>query len=370
MKHTGAGTLFLLLTLLPMTLRAATCEWPAWQQFRQNYVSEQGRVIDTSSAQKITTSEGQSYALFFALVADDRATFDTLLQWTEDNLARGDLSARLPAWLWGENAKKQWGVLDANSASDSDLWIAYSLLEAGRLWQIHRYQSLGMLLLQRIAREETADLPGLGVMLLPGKKGFARENRWTLNPSYQPPQLLARLARYHGPWKAMRAVNQRLLLESSPKGFAPDWIDWVKDQGWQPTADKHNEGSYNAIRVYLWAGMMADDDADKAALLRRWQPMADATAQAGVPPEIIDTASGQTRGGGPVGFSAALLPFLQGNPAQAVQRQRVTQNPPGADAYYSAVLTLFGQGWDQQRFRFNTEGELLPQWDSQCVSTH
>lgn len=370
MKGIGRGALLLLLVLLPLTPRAAPCAWPAWQAFRQNYVSEQGRVIDTSSPQKITTSEGQSYGLFFALAANDRETFDTLLQWTQDNLARGDLSARLPAWLWGENAQKQWGVLDDNSASDSDLWIAYSLLEAGRLWQVHRYQSLGTLLLQRIAREETADLPGLGVMLLPGRKGFAREGRWTLNPSYQPPQLLARMARYHGPWQAMRAVNQRLLLESSPKGFAPDWIDWVKAQGWQPTAEKHSAGSYNAIRVYLWAGMLADDDPDKAALLQRWQPMAQATARAGGPPESVDTVSGEVSGGGPVGFSAALLPFLHDDPALAVQRQRVAQNPPGGGAYYSSVLTLFGQGWDQQRFRFNSEGELVPQWDRQCVSSH
>lgn len=365
------GGAFGLLLALALPVYAAQCDWPAWQQFRQAYISDEGRVIDASSPQKITTSEGQSYALFFALVADDRDTFATLLRWTQDNLADGDLSARLPAWLWGENAEKQWGVLDANSASDSDLWIAYSLLEAGRLWDSHHYRALGTLLLQRIAREESADLPGLGPMLLPGKTGFAKANRWTLNPSYLPPQLLARVAHFHGPWQAMRETNQRLQLQSSPKGFAPDWIDWTKESGWQPTPDKGSAGSYNAIRVYLWAGMLADDDPHKAALLRQWQPMVDATAQAGVPPESIDTQSGRLSGHGPEGFSAALLPFLQNNAAVLEQqRRRVAQNPPGADAYYNAVLTLFGQGWDQRRFRFNAGGELLPQWENQCVSTH
>ncbi|KAG1316525.1 hypothetical protein G6F63_016033 [Rhizopus arrhizus] len=38
---------------------------------------------------------------------------------------------RLPAWLWGREAKGGWQVLDSNPASDSDLWLAYALLEAG-----------------------------------------------------------------------------------------------------------------------------------------------------------------------------------------------------------------------------------------------
>ncbi|VTR49737.1 Endoglucanase precursor [Serratia fonticola] len=124
--------------------------------------------------------------MFFALVANDRPAFDKLLAWTENNLASGDLSAHLPAWLWGQDDNKAWKVLDSNSAADADLWIAYNLLEAGRLWQSRRYQTLGTLLLQRIGREEVANIPGLGLVLLPGKMGFVAEDRWRLNPSYLP----------------------------------------------------------------------------------------------------------------------------------------------------------------------------------------
>lgn len=56
----------------------------------------------------------------------------------------------------------------------------------------------------------------------------------------------------------------------------------------------------------------------------------------------MNIATGKTSGQGPVGFSAAMLPFLQDDEARSVQRQRVADNYPGADAYYSAVLTLFG----------------------------
>jgi endoglucanase len=88
--------------------------------------------------------------------------FAQLLRWTGNNLAEGDLARHLPAWLWGRNEQQQWQVLDANNASDADLWIAYSLLEAGRLWQQPAYTQLGQRLLWRIAAQTVRKLPGLG----------------------------------------------------------------------------------------------------------------------------------------------------------------------------------------------------------------
>src|SRR5580700_7094074 len=66
---------------------AAQCDWPAYRTFVQRFVQADGRVIDYSTPTQQTTSEGQSYGMFFALVANDRATFDRLLSWTRTNLA-------------------------------------------------------------------------------------------------------------------------------------------------------------------------------------------------------------------------------------------------------------------------------------------
>ena len=162
----------------------------------------------------------------------------------------------------------------------------------------------------------------------------------------------------------------RLLLETAPKGFTPDWVRYEKGKGWQLKTEKPPIGSYDAIRVYLWVGMLHDGDKQKARLLQRFAPMAAQTTEQGVPPEKVNIATGKTSGQGPVGFSAAMLPFLQDDEARSVQRQRVADNYPGADAYYSAVLTLFGQGWDQHRFRFTASGELQPDWNQECASSH
>lgn len=356
-----SGLLYMaILLLFAISTAHAARPWPAWQQFKQDYMSKDGRVIDSTHPQEITTSEGQSYALFFALVANDRQTFESVLQWTENNLAYGDLTSHLPAWLWGKD-KKQWRILDKNSASDADLWIAYSLLEAGRLWQNRRYQTLGTLLLQRIGREEVVDIPELGSMLLPGKTGFVDPQGWRLNPSYMPLQVLARFSKFSGPWQALRENSQRLLIESAPKGLSPDWIRWQKGQGWQPDLKTGSTGSYDAIRVYLWAGMLADSDPDRARLLERLQPMAEVTHMNGQPPEFVDAITGKTTGNGPVGFSAALLPFLA-EPEADIQQLRVDKTPTEANVYYNQVLILFGQGWKDQRYQFSVTGELLPDW--------
>ena len=74
----------------------APAPWPLWSRYASRFIAWDGRVIDFS-AQDHTTSEGQAYALFFALVAGDRTRFDRLLRWTDDNLAGGALGDRLPA---------------------------------------------------------------------------------------------------------------------------------------------------------------------------------------------------------------------------------------------------------------------------------
>ncbi|MGL4600171.1 MAG: cellulose synthase complex periplasmic endoglucanase BcsZ [Plesiomonas sp.] len=362
--------LTVMLTVSPV-LQATPCEWPDWVQFKQRFLDESGRIIDHSDPRQITTSEGQSYGLFFALVAGDKTAFRQILRWTEAHLAQGDLSEHLPAWLWGRNAQGNMQVLDQNSASDSDLWIAYSLKEAGRLWKIRDYQSQSALLLQKIVQKEVSNLPQLGPMLLPGSQGFIHPDYWTLNPSYVPPFILDNLATSYpsSQWPAIRQTTRTLLLESAPHGFAPNWINWTKQQQWQPKADTPWLGSYDAIRVYLWIGMLNPKAPDFATLVAHFQPMVNYVSEHQLPPEKIDIQSLQTSGTPPVGFSAALLPLLKQSKAEKAleeQRQYMTDHPLAADAYYNSALTLFGQGWLENRYSFSPQGELILQGHTAC----
>ncbi|MGR3909959.1 cellulose synthase complex periplasmic endoglucanase BcsZ [Burkholderia sp. SR8] len=351
--------------------------WPRWDAFKRDFVSADGRVIDVGSADSRTVSEGQAYGLFFALVANDRRTFDTILAWTENNLAQGDLSAHLPAWLWGRAPDGAWRVLDANAASDADLWIAYTLVEAGRLWRERSYTARGALLAKRVLDDETASVPGLGVTLLPGPTGFRlADGQWRVNPSYSPPQVIRGLAARlpdDRRWAALAASTGRVLLDTAPKGFAPDWALYRAGAGFGPDPQTHAQSAYNAIRVYLWAGMLDRADPLAAPLLARFAPFADYIAAHGAPPEKVDTTTGVAGpNDGNGGFSAAAVPFLDARGQRALadaQAARVdTLARQSAPGYYTSVLTLFGLGWRDGRYRFGADGSLDARWEGRSCA--
>ncbi|HEY0664590.1 MAG TPA: cellulose synthase complex periplasmic endoglucanase BcsZ [Gallionella sp.] len=359
--------------VLPVHASTVTeCEnWPDWKKFRDKFVSADGRVVDRSIPQHITTSEGQSYALLFALIAGDRSAFDSILRWTQDNLAGGDLTARLPAWQWGQLKDGSWGVLDSNAASDADLWIAYALHEAGQLWQSPRYTKFAGLLAARILQEETADIPGLGLTLLPGPKGFhPDEATWRLNPSYSPIQIFRRFASVYpdAGWNRLAQSAIMLITRSMPQGYAPEWMDYQTGKGFRPDRDPSVAGvGYNAIRVYLWAGMLDKHDPARTLLLNSLAPLGRQVSDHGIWTIEMQGAKDISRETAPPGFSSALLPFLQSSGFTAAlreQHRRVIALAPQdkTDNYYDQVLTLFGLGWFDGQYRFDRTGRLIPRW--------
>lgn len=354
--------------------------WPLWENYARHFIEEQGRVVD-HSAQDRTTSEGQSYALFFALVANDRARFDKLLSWTQMNLAEGDLTQRLPAWVWGKNPDGSWKTIDPNPASDADLWIAYSLLEAGRLWHEPRYERLGIAIAASAAQREVAYVPGVGTTLLSGAVGFHPDaNTWILNPSYMPPFLLRRLAKVapSGPWSAVLESLQPILTRGSGGGFAMDWVQAGNEirpsaspaQIAGGDAEAMPIGSYDAIRVYLWLGLSDPEMPGIHDLLTKVPGMGTYLKSHVTPPERVD-GTGRVIGlSGPPGFSAALVPYLT---AAGMRREAAAQVDRlaasrvsglyGRDAaYYDQNLALFSTGWSERRFRFDRDGRITVNW--------
>lgn len=375
--------------IVPQALAADRCDspiWPLWQTYAERYVQDDGRMLESSMQPDHSTSEGQSYGMLFALVANDRERFDKLWGWTAANMMGADIKTRLPGWLWGRGKDGVWKLQDANSASDADLWIAYALLEAARLWKHPAYRDDALALLKSIESKLVVDLPGLGKMVLPGPEGFTQpDHLWRLNPSYLPLPLLRRLAGEapKGPWAQIAVNTGRMIEATSPKGFIADWIGY---RGTSPTSGlfvadpiKGELGSYDAIRVYLWAGMTPASDPLAASLLARLDGMAISTASTGMPPEKVQVLGGAIDGQAPFGFSAALLPYFQAKGQSWLveqQRRKVEQgiarvmarDPKDRTepAYYNLMLSLFALGWTEQRYQFRTDGTLKLSWETSC----
>lgn len=356
--------------LATMTVVNCTAQdWPLWKSYAAGFMDNQVRVIDHDAGDR-TTSEGQAYAMFFALVANDRARFDGLLHWTEANLADGDLTAHLPSWFWGQGPDKHWGVRDSNPAADADLWMAYTLLEAGKAWADPHYTSLGIGLAKRIAAEEVVEISGFGAMVLPGPKGFQHGNSYRLNASYVPPQVMLRLAQElpDGPWRQIQAKVPSLLEGSAPHGFVTDWVEVRQGGSFAPSP----VGSYDAIRVYLWAGMLDPESPQREDILKTLSGMARYLHSSAIPPEKAREDGTIEGSKGPVGFSAALLPFLSAMGEKDLENQQSSRMQTEFNSktglygnpakYYDQNLALFALGFMERRFWFNSQGALQLSW--------
>jgi endoglucanase len=135
-------------------------------------------------------------------------------------------------------------------------------------------------------------------------------------------------------------------------------------------------GSYDAIRVYLWLGMLAPDDPARRVLQDGDGGLLRVVQERGTLPERIDVASFRADGQAPVGFYAALLPLAASAHPAAVPRldARVAAaakdglygSPP---AYYDQNLVLFARGFVEGRFRFGADGRLDPAWGPACAAS-
>jgi endoglucanase len=363
--------------LVALALNLSACgwfdqDWERWEAFHKHFVQDDGRVIDRTDGAR-STSEGQAYGLFFALVANRPDVFASVLSWTTANLAQGDLLEHLPAWLWGERDDGSWGVVDPNPASDADLWIAYTLLEAARLWDVQQYEVVARAMLANVLEHEVVTTADGVSLLLPAPHGFRLEDgRVRLNPSYLPEFQFRYLDQRHpvGQWSTLLANHNKLLMAvSQGAGLAPDWMIFGPD-GVEFSDGKPITGSYDAIRVYLWAGMTPGSE-----VLSALGGMSRLLADNNRPPERVDVLSGDVlSGGGPLGFSAALLPYLKAlgdDTAIRAQQSLIEEADHGGllgdvPAYYDHVLSLFGEGHANGWYSIDESGRLIPKWERSC----
>jgi endoglucanase len=150
----------------------------------------------------------------------------------------------------------------------------------------------------------------------------------------------------------------------SPNGFSSDWTEFKPDKNLVPSAP----GSYDAIRVYLWAGMLDPSTPGTDEILRALPGMARYLHSNAVPPAKIKVDGSIADARGPVGFSGALIPYLSALGEQNLQNAQMSRlqaefntksglygNPA---RYYDQNLILFAPGWKAHQFWFDGQGGL------------
>src|SRR5712691_6576644 len=107
-----AAGLLLLLSGNPGLGQTASID-SEWAKYRDRFVTEDGRVLDTGN-KAVSHTEGQGWAMLFAEAADDPASFARIWNWTRGNLQRHDNA--LFSWRYDPSDGKT-PVADVNDAS-------------------------------------------------------------------------------------------------------------------------------------------------------------------------------------------------------------------------------------------------------------
>lgn len=315
---------------------AGTLKDPAaWQAYKDRFVTESGRVVDTANG-GISHSEGQGYGMLLAVAAGDRQTFDTIWGWTRANLMVRD--DELLAWRWEPNQRP--AIADMNDASDGDLLVAWALAEAAEAWGVLPYKIAARRIAVEVGRKLLLLKTSYGVLLLPGVIGFASEDRAdgpVVNLSYWVFPAFSRLPLVAPDvdWAGLSQNGLELVKQAhfGPANLPTEWTS-LHDASPRPADGFPQRFSYNAIRIPLyiaWAGVGQREI--YLPFLKVWQnrgrsalPIIDAAS--GKPTDWL-SEKGYTAVSALTACAAAGIPFPQ-------EQRRINTN----ENYYAVTLNM------------------------------
>ncbi|WP_185856212.1 glycosyl hydrolase family 8 [Vreelandella populi] len=260
---------------------------PAWDAYRERFVSGDGRVIDTGN-RNISHSEGQGWGMMLAQHYNDQETFEELWQWTRRHLGRRDMS--LFSWRYDPNDKPH--VRDLNNATDGDLFIAWALHLAAERWNDANYASASRSIRGAIVENLTTEVAGYQ-LLLPGVEGFRRTNEADINLSYWFIPALRDFAELEPdePWQQLIDDGVTLLDKARFGAYLlpTDWVEINQQGNVTPAANWPPRFSFDAVRIplyFVWGGR--DDASGVGSITAFWNDPAHQPASA-----WIDVVSGE-----------------------------------------------------------------------------
>lgn len=306
-----------------------------WSAFKTAHLGLDGSVMDDST--QIIHSEGQSYAMLLAVRNGDRPAFDLAWNFAKRKLRRPD---RLFSWKL-ENGQ----VADDNNASDAEIVMAWSLIEAGRSWD-GGYMAEASELVALIRAKlivpvaDPANPSATLLLVLPGVNGFQSEDgAITLNPSYWVFPAFDAFARIDDPvfWGDVSRSGERIVALASARGFTPNWLSFPS---MKPAAGLSSRSSYDALRVPLWMAWSGRSSPTFTAWRQLWRDRQAAW---------IDSSTGEvaTFGPGPEQLSVlALLDRVASAPGSGLSAMPITglRTP----YYASAITQLVRMAWKER----------------------
>ncbi|MFH1390317.1 MAG: glycosyl hydrolase family 8 [Candidatus Margulisiibacteriota bacterium] len=288
---------------------------------------------DGNFDEKITYSEGASYALLRAVEMNDRATFDKVWLWVQANLQRKNIrqiynpntrtwqsfnkNDHLFAWRYTPDCgSRAGGVMSTNNdfdpASDADQDIAAALIQAHQKWgsgQIN-YQGEGLAILNDVWNKETKVIAGRRVLIAGvtqdrTRDPFNNSQTFGVNTSYFRPSYYDNLFASADPahnWRSMVATAYELIEKAADAtmhdatqrpvigqvNLNPDWIAIdssfnIHDYGWNRGDHKAKDffSGGDAFRILFWMATRLKENPGDPMAKRFFSDRAGTTADFG-----------------------------------------------------------------------------------------
>ena len=327
----------------PLSLGGALKTPEMWQQYKTNYVTDNGRVVDTGNG-RISHSEGQGYAMLLAVAANDRPTFDKLWGWTRANLMVRD--DQLLAWRWDPAHRP--AVADINDASDGDILVAWALTEAAEYWGDVALKTSARRIAVEIGRKLVIYKTKNGAVLLPAVAGFAPEDRAdgpVVNLSYWVFPAFARLPLVAPEidWRGIvqSGLDALKLARFGSDGLPTEWVS-LRDGKARPADGFPVQFGYNAIRIPLYLAWAGIGEREHYEPFVTWATRYHGRA-------IVDLAGGRSGGNLSEGGYAAIGALTQCVvESRALGRDLWSSRAP--ENYYPATLRIMAVLAAQMRF--------------------
>lgn len=279
MKWRALGLTILLLMICGVCKAEAASDLEGlWQQFKDRFITTDGRVIDWQNGH-MSHSEGQGYTLLLAVELNDPETFARVLRWSDNNLGHC-----LRAWSWG-HAPDGWRVLDRNNATDADIFHAWALLLAGSKWNNPGYTRTGIEIMNAIRKE----LIDEHKYLLPARWGFQNDDETRLNLSYYVFPALRAFAeadpKNRALWNDVYAKGLALYHASleNPARLPPNWLTVDADGRLLPQEGSDATYGFESICIPIFLSW-----ANEKAALAPLRPFIMRAARDGWTPQTVD----------------------------------------------------------------------------------
>jgi endoglucanase len=226
-----------------------------WIIYKSKFVQADGRVIDTGN-NGVSHSEGQGYGLLLALRMNDEDVFKQIWQWTKTNLqVRND-----NLFIWRRRPSTELNDEDRNNATDGDIIIAWSLLEASKQWRQATFEQEAIKILLDIKQRLIVKKNGMAI-ILPGEFGFQFPETIIINLSYWIYPAFKTFSAFDNDpvWNELIASGQTLSQKArfGRWQLPPDWLEIKGDQSMAPA--KNKRFGYDAVRVPLYQLMAGID---------------------------------------------------------------------------------------------------------------